>query len=191
MSSPGTYGPVVGQVERTAVATGTSLAGAGAHHPPAGRQSEAVERPEQFRRDAEGSGTTPLHWRARCRHVVLTFWSPLGPARRGSLPPPICGHRAATGSGTTDSRSLSMSRSLVSPSASASKLSSRRWRRTGRALARMSSKATLNRPASRARTLPVSASAWTARGLAPNRTRPATSGNGLRSGWVALTNLTA
>ncbi len=81
--------PVVGQVERTAVATGTSLAGAGAHNPAPGRQSETVERPEQFRRDAEGSGITPLHWRARCRHVVVTLSSacghPLGPAPpRGS-----------------------------------------------------------------------------------------------------------
>ena len=191
MSSPGHVRAVVGEVERTAVTTGTSLAGAGAHHGAAGRQREPFERAEQFRREpraaARATGVAARHRSGR--HLVVTA----SPARayRAHRLGADWGHRAATGSATTASRSLSISRSLVTPSASASKLSRRRWRRTGRALARMSSKATLKRPASRARTLPVSASACTARGLAPNRTWPATSGNGLRSGCVALTNLTA
>ena len=56
------------------------------------------------------------------------------------------------------------------PSASAWKFTSTRWRRTGSATARMSSKSTTVRPSSSARALPPSSSAWPARGPAPQRT---------------------
>src|SRR5262249_24438760 len=86
----------------------------------------------------------------------------------------------------TASRTLSRTSSGSIPSAWASKLSRMRWRREGRYTRRRSSKLTLYRPSSRARTLAASTRVGTPRGLLPHRTYwLVASGAKGPFGWVA------
>src|SRR5688572_17984124 len=96
-------------------------------------------------------------------------------------------HRSGLDGAFTPASSRSVTWSAVTPSASARKFTSTRWRSTGGATARRSSRVTAKRPSSSARALAQRTSAWPARGPAPHRTSSRTSPSDVCAGREART----
>ena len=151
---------VIGELDRLA----TLDAPAAALEPAADRRAHDQQQPLELAQERlveDGRVDLARQERARCPPLPAkhrrapSHRPPQRPVRGGlRVEARALGHRGRAAYSTvgtaTASRIARTADSLVMPSASPSKLRMMRWRRAGRATARMSSVETLNRPSSRA-----------------------------------------